>query len=306
MNYELRSDQSLGKNLRRIFRKQILGALVVAKGETNPGDTPVHEMRKHLKKARAILQLVRKDIGRDAFRCQDHRLRDVGRLVTETRDAEVRLQTMRLLEEATHHHYRSYQKIEQLLARELENVLAAFDGWERKAIPLLECALDASRQWPKSGYRWQQLRRAVRRTYKCGRGALAAVRTNPSTANIHELRKQVKMLGYQVRILRPLNHVVVGETIRELTELGHLLGRVHDLTFLAHRLRGELTETHWGKQDDDLLAVIENSEAELQRDGIEIAQRFFAERGPDFSAHIDEWFEGRMHCQPLAEALLSS
>jgi CHAD domain-containing protein len=125
MSYELRADQSLGKNLRRMFRRQVGAALAVAKGVDEPNDTRVHALRKHLKKARAVLQLVRKKIGK-AYRRQDRRLRDVGRLMREIRDAEVRLQTMRQLEDATHHHYLSYQKTERLLALELENFLVAF------------------------------------------------------------------------------------------------------------------------------------------------------------------------------------
>ena len=94
----------------------------------------------------------------------------------------------------------------------------------------------------------------------------------------------------------------------ELTELGHLLGRVHDLTFLAERLRRERSEEHWGKQDDELLAVIENSEAELQRDGMEMAKRFFAERKSKFGAHVDEWIDDWHHAGSgsVAEALIAA
>ena len=71
MSYELRADRSLGKNLCRIFRKEIDGALAVANGETKADDTPVHALRKHLKKARAILHLVCEEIGHGHFRRQE-------------------------------------------------------------------------------------------------------------------------------------------------------------------------------------------------------------------------------------------
>ena len=307
MSYELRAEQSLGKNLRRMFRQQIDAALAVAKGADEPNDTRVHAMRKHLKKARAVLQLARKKIGK-AFRREDRRLRDVGRLMTEIRDAEVRLQTMRQLEDATHHHYLSYQKIERLLALELENFLVAFGDWGNSAIPMLERACDEAGQWPIDDYRSKHLRRAVQRSYKSGRRALAAAKAKPSAGKFHELRKQVKLLGYQLRILRPLNHVVVGSVSGELTDLGHLLGRVHDLTFLADRLRQERSEKHWGKQDDELLAVIENSEAELQRDGMEMAERFFAKRPSEFDGLVHEWFDNSRHAKSasVAEALIAT
>lgn len=307
MSYALRADQSLGKNLRRIFRQQIDAALAVANGVDEPNDTCVHAIRKHLKKARAVLQLVRKKIGK-TFRQGDRRLRDVGRLMTEIRDAEVRLQTMRQLEDATHRHYLSYQKIERLLALELDNFLIAFADWEKTAIPLLKRAHDEAERWPMDDYRPKHLRRAVQRSYKSGRKALGAVKAKPSAAKFHELRKQVKLLGYQLRILRPLNQLVVSAVSQDLTELGHLLGRVHDLTFLADRLRWERSESHWGKQDDELLATIEKSEAVLERDGMEMAERFFAERKWEFGAHIDEWIDDWHHSKShsVAEVLLST
>src|SRR5438046_10124730 len=102
MSYQLRNGESLGDNLSRICHKQIEAAICVAKDEVKTDDSPVHEMRKHLKKARAALRLVRKEIGRSLFREQDHLLRDVGRLTSEIRDAEVRLQTVRQLQGITH------------------------------------------------------------------------------------------------------------------------------------------------------------------------------------------------------------
>jgi CHAD domain-containing protein len=308
MRYELLADQSLRKNLLRIFRQQIDSGLALARGEKKPGDTLVHDIRKHLKKARAVLRLLRQEIGRDSFCREDRRLRDIGRLMTEVREAEVRLQTMRQLEQATHHHYRSYQKIERLLATELENFLAAFAGWEKKAVRLLERARQASKKWSRDNYSWRRLRRALQQTYKSGRKALATARAEPSAANIHELRKHTKLLGYEIRMLRPWNHLVVGGMIEELTQLGHLLGRVHDLVFLGDRLRLERSESHWGKQDDELLSVIENSEAELERDGIGMAERFFAERPSKFGVRLNKWFKHRRQTRTrsVAEALIAA
>jgi CHAD domain-containing protein len=180
--------------------------------------------------------------------------------------------------------------------------------WGNSAIPQLERAFDEAEQWPIDDYRAKELQRAVQRSYKSGRRALAAAKAKPSARKFHELRKQVKLLGYQLGILRPLNHVVVGSVSGELTDLGHLLGRVHDLTFLADRLRQERSEKHGGKQDDELLAVIENCEAELQRDGMEIAERFFAERKSGFGCLIREWFDDWQHAKSgsVAEALIAT
>src|SRR5205814_943342 len=99
MSYELRHEDTLGKNLQRICRKQIEGAIAIAHGRQDCEESPVHATRKHLKKARAALRLVEKAMGRGFFRRQDRSLRDAGRLITDLRDAEVRLQTVRQLQE---------------------------------------------------------------------------------------------------------------------------------------------------------------------------------------------------------------
>ena len=303
MSYQLRFDQSLGENLRRILSKQIEGALAVANGEREPNDTAVHAMRKHLKKARAVLQLLRREIGDDSFRRQDHRLRDVGRLTTEIRDAEVRLQTIRQIENAIHRrHNPSYRRIENLLAFELEIFVVALGEWEKRATLLLDEARQAINEWSIDDYGRKQLRRALQFTYKCCRKAFRAVQAKPTTANFHELRKQVKRLGYQVRLLGPLNQIVIGPLSNELTDLGHLLGRVHDLTFLADRLRPERGEPNWRKQDDELLDAIENSQAELQRDAAELTERFFAERPSEFGRLIKEWFKDAQHAESVSIA----
>src|SRR5437868_10972148 len=101
MSYELRCEETLGKGLQRICSKQIELALAFARGDKETDDTAVHETRKHLKKTRAALRLVKKEIGRGLFKKQDHCLRDVGRLISDVRDAEVRLQTMRQLQGLT-------------------------------------------------------------------------------------------------------------------------------------------------------------------------------------------------------------
>lgn len=292
MSYELNSRQDLGENVRRIFRRQIDAALALARGHDEPDDTRVHALRKHLKKARAVLLMVQKDIV--GFRRQDKRLRDVGRLTRELRDAEVRLQTLRQVREQTPSSQHFCQKIERQLTLELENFVLAFDGWETQAIPVLETARKAARKWSLKKYGWPELRRAVRRTYKCGRKALLRLHEKSTTARLHQLRRWVKRLEYQLRILRPLNPRMLSAVSRELIELGELLGRTHDMTILADRLRLERRESYWGTQGAELLAAIEESEAQRRRDGTEIAEQFFAPRASKFGSYLNELRKGPM------------
>ena len=292
MSYQLKHRETLGENLRRICRQQIEGAIAVAKGEKKPNDTPVHETRKHLKKARAALRLVRKEIGRGLFKQQDHCLRDVGRLTSEIRDAEVRLQTVRQLEEATQRHGRNaYGKLEVMLAMELENFIAAFAEWQTQAVPLLEQASSGIDHWSLDQFNGKQLCGAVQESYKRARKALAKATANPTTENFHAFRSKAKPLWYQLRILRPVNPVVLKTLGDDLRSLGDLLGRAHDLSFLGERLRNEHGKSQWQREGHKLLAVIEVSQSDLQRGAAELAEHFFAERPRDFGCRVASWLE---------------
>ena len=306
MSYQLRQDETPGDGLRRICRKQIELAIAIASGEREAKDTPVHETRKHLKKARAVLWLVRKEIGRGLFRQQDHCLRDVGRLISEIRDAEVRLQTVRQLQGVTRRHQRhNYQKLEQMLALELENFVAAFAEWHSQAIPMLKRVLDKIDNWPVDQFSYKQLRRAVQTAYKRGRNALAEAKENPSMESFHVFRSKAKQLWYHLRILRPVNPVVLNNLIDELNSLGELLGRSHDLGFLGERLRTEHGRSEWQREAQQLLAVIEASQSDLQRDATDLGEHFYTERARDFGTRIASWLDNWVdHKSPsLADAL---
>lgn len=292
MSYQLRHGQKLGDNLRRICRKQIERAIAIATNQKKTSDTRVHEVWKCVKKARAAVRLVRKEIGAGLFRKQDHCLRDVGRLTSEIRDAEVRLQTVRQFRSIKKRRGRdAYSKLEGMLMLELENFMAAFAEWQTQAVPLLERADANVDCWPLDHFSGKQLRRAVQRSYKEARRSLAAAQANPTAEHFHKFRTCAKRLWYELRIVRPVNRVVIGNLNDDLRALGNLLGRAHDLSFLGDRLRCEDWQFAWEREGHKLLALIEGSQGDLQRGAAELAEHFFAERPRDFGARLGSWLE---------------
>jgi CHAD domain-containing protein len=289
MSYELRRDQKLGANLRRICRSQVANALQIARGELEPDDTPVHQTRKHLKKARAVLRMVADEIGHGLFKEQDRCFRDIGRLISDVRDAEVRLQTVRQLQEITRRQSnQTFHKTEELLLAELEHFLAAFAGWQKQAATQLEKLCRETEKWPIDDLNCKCIRAAVQRGYKSGRDAFAHAQTKPTPENFHEFRSETKRLFYQLRILRPVNPPVVGALLDELNSLGEMLGRSHDLHFLGERLRRH--DSNPSPQEACVLvAVIEASEVELQKRSVDLAAHFFDERPRDFGNRLGGW-----------------
>jgi CHAD domain-containing protein len=287
MSYELRQDEMLGDGIRRIVSHQIENAIKASKVEQNGKGSPVHETRKHLKKARAALHLVSGEIDRDAWKRADRCLKKVGQLISEVRDAEVRLETVRELRDFARGKKRSFQETEELLAFELDSFLAAFSEWPREAEEQLQ-TLNCIREWPLDELSCKRLRRNVQKTYQRGRKALRKAIEGTTTKRLHTFRKRAKELWYQLRLLRPLAPAVFKELNDELKSIGQYLGQIHDLAFVAARLASIGPARKQGERI--LKALIEARATELEQTAVALGERFYAERPNRFARRISEYF----------------
>jgi CHAD domain-containing protein len=302
MSYELRQDETVGDGVQRIICHQIEAAICASTAKQNGKSSPVHETRKHLKKARAALRLAAGEMDRDVWKCEDRCLQRVGRLISDVRDAEVRLQTVRQLREFARGKKRSFRETEELLAFELDSFLAAFSEWPEEAKDRLTQVLDRLRAWPLDDLRCKQMRKSVQMTYKRGRKALKAAIEKTSTKNLHTFRKRAKELWYQLRILQPLAAAVFKELNDELKTIGQYLGQIHDLAFVAERVASMGSAR---KQGDRILnALIDSREKELEQTAIALGERFYAERPRQFARRVaryfSEWELAKVRCAAAA------
>src|SRR6266849_4654696 len=129
MSYCLKLREPLSDGLKRIFREQIQSALELCRHPAKQRAVTVHEVRKYLKKLRAALRLAKDEVGKNRYACEDRCVREVGRLVSDLRDAHVRLQTLIQLPDETAKGWgeNHFPRVEELLSLERESFSAAFD-----------------------------------------------------------------------------------------------------------------------------------------------------------------------------------
>ena len=87
-----------------------------------------------------------RSVGKNCHAQEDRCVREIGRLVSDLRDAQVRLQTfIELRDKASKKKRRQlFPHTEELLLLERESFSAAFAGWQRQAIPQLKKGESAS------------------------------------------------------------------------------------------------------------------------------------------------------------------
>src|SRR5213075_182331 len=163
MGFRLKLREPLSDGLKRVFREQIQSALELCRHPAKQRGVTVHEVRKHLKKVRAAMRLAIAEIGKNRHTREDRCVRKIGRLVSDLRDAQVRLQTLIQLRDETAKRPQDnpFPRLEELLSLERESFSAAFAGWQKQAIPQLERVEARLLKWPLEDLTWKQICGAV-------------------------------------------------------------------------------------------------------------------------------------------------
>ena len=293
MSYRFKSGEVLAGGLQRIFREEIKSALKQTRRPAHKRGEAVHEFRKHLKKLRAAFHLVADEIGKNRHDREDHCVRALARVVSDLRDAHVRLQTVIQLREkfSAKVFGKLFQRIEDLLALEVDSFSAASAGWENQVVGKLAALEKRVARWPLKEIAWKQVCSAVTKSYRRGRDRLAYALKKPEPENFHSWRKEVKDLWYQLRLLAPLNRVVLEEIAHDAETLGKLLGQQHDFIFLLSRLKKERDDKSTRSERKELGALIRKRNKKLQRDASELGRRFYAEPPKAFAKRISIFIE---------------
>lgn len=101
---------------------------------------------------------------------------------------------------------------------------------------LLRDARDDIAGW-KVGRRTGPVVDGVTGAYRTARRRFHDVRVDPSDELVHDWRRAVKRLMYQVRAVRPWAPSVLGPYAKRLDDLGSLLGEDHDLSNAVDHLQ---------------------------------------------------------------------
>jgi CHAD domain-containing protein len=286
--YRLKTEESVADGMRRIAVGRAEMALERLR-EVDEGELAgaIHGARKDLKKLRGALRLMRGELGRKTFKAENRRYREAGRLLSGSRDAEVKLETLRglrhgsddLPEETT-------RRWERLLEAERDELATAVseesEGQIAQAIDAIEAGRDAIVGRPLRTDSWALMQPGLVDGYRAGRQAMKTALAEPSAENLHQWRRRAKDLWYQLRIIRDAWPEVLGKTVDQAHKLTEALGDHHDLALLAADLdaRDNLRARHAFE------VAIEKRQEELLDAALDIGRRLYAEKPKAFGRRI--------------------
>jgi CHAD domain-containing protein len=300
--YRLLSGEPVAAGIKRILAAQVKDAIAQLRGEagTEPAEA-VHESRKDVKKIRSALRLVRHEIGDDAWRRENEHYRDVARSLSGFRDAEILVEALDGLADRFGSEAKGrFDGLREQLDE--ENRAAHDDGSVERAMAEAAAGLAAGlgriEALPLDGDGWDLIGPGVHRTYRRGRKRLRAVEEEASVANLHELRKRVKDLWYQVRLIRG-DSEMLADLAEHAHDLSDHLGDDHDLALLRDVVQRRRAAFSAPADKRHLLEEIDQRRGELQYAAISLAGRIYADKPKRFTKRLDRQWDAWRGRKPV-------
>ena len=277
------ASKAVGTARRRCLLR--IAAARAALGGAAPDDAHVHRARRELKRARALLRLVRAALPADVYRGANERLRDAGRLLAGARDAAV-LQA--LVERTAMSASVRPLALRAFCRRLLQERQLAREGTDLAATrALLARARSQIAAAPVEGDS-TLLAAGFVRIYRRGRRAFGGARRVRHPVRLHEWRKHVKHYWHALEVLEPVSPQLLGALAREARSLADALGQYHDCVLLAQRLKAAPLGAHVRRP---LLRSLARRREALQRAALATGRRLYEQKPRRLARRGLEWWQ---------------
>ena len=295
--YRLQHDEAVAEGITRVSATRAESAIENLRGEVDePLAEAIHEARKDLKKLRSVLRLVREPLGDYFYQRDNARFREAGRLLSGTRDAEVKLDTLASLRERFGDRFP--ERGLAPLANALEDERPALSGEASRdggagsaaiAARQIEDGRAAIAEWPLEGDGFELIEDGLKRGYRRGRNRFAEAAEDPTEEHVHEWRKRVKDLWYHLRLVRDARRNPLGKAADRAHELSDLLGDHHDLAVL----RDDAVRREDLLASEDLATLqelVEHRQRELLDAATGLAKKVYAKKPKSFTSRIGDYW----------------
>ncbi len=242
MAYVLKPGASLRREVQRVAAERLDDAIEALESVDDASsadiEEAVHDVRKRCKEVRALARLVRSSLGDEFDRC-NALVRDAADVLSPIRDAHAILATLdELRSTQPARRAADLDRVRDALVEMADGATQGVHGGDdriEEARALLVAARKRIKRW-KVAPGFTALGNGLDTTYRRGRRALRRAEARPSDELMHEWRKSVKNLGYQVRLLERAAPSVLEPLGANLDDLAEALGDDHDLAVLVERL----------------------------------------------------------------------
>lgn len=292
MAFRIKADQPIVDELRRIVRNEFRAALDELKGN-GPDEQAILESRKSVKKIRAVLRLVRTDLGED-FGVLNKRLREVSHSLASLRDVDATAETLdalrahyptvittRVATVAGHTLQQRKRRAHGRAARARPRAAAALERTRKSTVRAIERAGRFSVVWAGLTYGYQRARRAMK-----------TLRPDSDATQFHTFRRYVKSHWYHMRLLARVHPTARART-RTLAQLETVLGDDHNLAVLRATILEDPDRFGDARTTALVLGCVVKYQTMLRQRALKLGTRMFKHSASEFRRSAGAWWRSR-------------
>ncbi|UII30588.1 CHAD domain-containing protein [Fulvivirga ulvae] len=295
MSLQLKRSEDFSKGIVRMIDEEIAKAHDMLKG--NPAQNrheTIHELRKIFKELRAIFRLIRDEIGEHEFKQENIFYRDLGRQVSEIRDRTAVIETVEQLRAQYGDEFNGHV-FKPLIDYQLHERQKLEDEYIKNDVPgylqsQLHNKLKEQRSWTLSVKAFDQIAPSLKRVYKRGLNSLKIAMISQATEDLHEWRKRVKYLRYQIDTLSRIWPGILGSLEDELHDLSDLLGFDHDLSIIQKQISDMLVVFEDPVDKALVVTIIEHYRSQMQKHAFIKGQNCYYEKPSVFIDRIHAYW----------------
>jgi CHAD domain-containing protein len=276
--FRLEPGESAREGIARVARGQLDLAIELLDAGDGDRSESVHEARKALKRLRTVLRLCRQSLGDERYRQENTILRDAGRSLSGTRDAQVLIETLDALSKSLGPELPdgTWSDFRDRLVAEADAHQADAEG-VRSANAALALAgvRDRVEIWPLPEEEGREyIVEGFERVYAKARRAGQKAEHRPTNVLLHELRKRTKDVWHAAQLLDSVSSKRVRTLRRRSHRLSDALGDDHDVALLVARAE-QLADAFAPAELELLRAAAQRRRRALERDALERAGKLY-------------------------------
>jgi CHAD domain-containing protein len=292
MAFRLKRRGKIGDQLQELVGDELSAAHEALRSGKSDQEA-IHEARTSIKKARAILRLVRKPL-KSKYAKQNARLRAAAHALSALRDADATHDTLGRL------HAQHSASVSSTSVRSIRRALRGRNRREKarrvRIVKRARAAVAASSETVPAQVgnvaTFRRVHAGAVRGYRDARGALDGLAVDSETTAFHEWRKRVKDHWYHVRLFEGLNKSA-RTRVKTLKRLEQLLGDDHDLAVLRSILLNADERYGNARARAIVVGAIVESQTSLRHRAITLGRRTFLRSPREFGASMSRWWHDR-------------
>lgn len=292
---ELNSNEPVTGSIKRIAHELNSQSIEALRNAVGREHEVIHDVRKNLKKIRAVIRLIRDELGNEIYKKENTHYRDAGRQISDLRDATSLIEALDrlkgLYEKDLEHKY--YIAVKEYLVEKRDKMSDQLLNEESILENLEKSILEADKRiqdWPIRNNSFATIKRSFLRVYQRGFSMLGYCMKDNSSEHLHEWRKRAKYLMYQLRVLLPLWPGMIERFDAEVNQLTDFLGNDHDLALLTLQINANDGFSKDGNPDI-INVLIKNRRKVLQEQAFLLGKKIYAENPYNFVDRFETYWK---------------